>query len=118
MNTQTVGRALVLLIGGVLVLTGVFKLVGGEEDSPFDDASVPVILAVVEFAVAAAIFIPRTRLLGVLLAASYFGGVICFQWLTEGEVPVVGAAINAVLYVGAALCWPGLRDGGRGVVTI
>ena len=112
MKTPVIGKYLLFLVAGVLALTGIFKLVGAAEAAEeFGNANAPYILAAVDFLIAAAVFIPRTRLLGVLLAASYFGGVICFQWLTEGAFPIVGMAINTVLYVGAALYRPGLQDG-------
>ena len=112
MNAPTIGRYLLFFIGGLLLLTGGFKIFGAAEAAEeFGNANAPYILAVVEIIAAIAIFVPRTRLLGVLLAASYFGGVICFQWLNEGEFPIVGMGINAILYIGAALYRPGLRDG-------
>ena len=112
MRAPIIGKYLLFLIAGVLALTGVFKIVGATEAAAeFGNASAPYILAGVDFLIAVAVFVPRTRLLGVILAASYFGGVICFQWLNEGELPLVGIAINTVLYIGAALYRPGLRSG-------
>lgn len=112
MDTQKIGRLLIYLIVGVFVLTGTFKVVGNAEAAEeFGNSTAPFVLAAVQYLIAAALLVPKTRLLGVLLAASYFGGVICFQWLNEGELPIVGIAINTVLYVGAALHYPFLRDG-------
>lgn len=114
MKAPLIGKYLLFFIAGVLLLTGGFKIFGATEAAEeFGNANAPYILAVVEILAAIAIILPKTRLLGVLLAASYFGGVICFQWLNEGEIPLPGMGINAVLYIGAALYRPSLRNGGE-----
>jgi len=53
---------------------------------------------------------PKTRLLGIILAASYFGGVIAFSWLVEKELPIPGVVLNTILYIGTALMFPTLKD--------
>lgn len=107
MDKQKIGLYLLFAIGAAMALTGVFKIVGAEEAGQnFGNTSAPYILAVVEFIIAAAIFLPKTRMLGAILAASYIGGIIAFSWLHEGETPVVGIALNTVLYVGVALYRP------------
>ena len=73
-------------------------------------------LAIIEFLIVIALAIPKTRKLGIILAASYFGGVIAFQWLIEGQAfPLVGVILNTLLYAGAALYYPSVTDGGSGV---
>lgn len=111
MNKEKSGMYMVMLVGGVMALTGVLKIVGAEEAAKeFGNSNAPYILAVVEFITAAAIFIPRTRMLGIILAASYFGGAIAFSWLAKEEMPLVQMAISAILYIGAALYRPSLQD--------
>ena len=117
MKAPLIGKYILFLIAGVLLLTGVFKIVGAAEaGEEFGNPNAPYLLAGVEILAAIAIILAKTRLLGGLLAASYFGGVICFQWLTEGVFPGVGMGINPVLYLGLALYRPSLRDGGPVVV--
>lgn len=114
MNKEKIGLVLIGLVALICALTGVFKIVGAEEAAEgFGNPNAPYILAIVEFTIAAAIAIPRTRLLGVILAASYFGGVIAFSWLAEKELPLPGIAISIVLYLGAALYRPFLTNNGQ-----
>lgn len=116
MNKEKYGQYALFAVAGVLMLTGFFKVFDAEEAAKeFGNDTAPYILAVVEFIVAAAIIFPKTRLLGVLLAASYFGGAIAFAWLVEGELPIVQIAISTVIYVGAALYRPFLQHNGTGV---
>ncbi|MEL6391853.1 MAG: hypothetical protein AAFO91_04305 [Bacteroidota bacterium] len=112
MSSQKIGLYLVYLIGLALGASGIFKFIGAEEAAQaFGSSQAPYILGLVDLLIAAAIFIPRTRLLGVILAASYIGGIIAFSWLHEGETPAIGIAMNTLLYVGAALHWPKLQEG-------
>ncbi|MEM8584612.1 MAG: hypothetical protein AAGF87_10100 [Bacteroidota bacterium] len=111
MSSQKIGLYLVLFIGLGLGLTGVFKITSASPDGEFGGLMPYYILAAIDFAIAAAVLIPKTRLLGVILAASYIGGIIAFSWLSKGESPITGIVMNTVLYVGAALHWPKLREG-------
>lgn len=114
MNKEKNGFYILVLVAAVLVLSGIFKLVSAEEAAKeFGNTSAPYILGILELIMAAAILTPKTRFLGIILAASYFGGTIAFTWLHEGETPMVQMAINAILYIGAALYHPALR-GGKG----
>jgi hypothetical protein len=114
MDKQKIGRYMIYLVAVVLCLTAVLKVVGGAEGGVehFNGhASAPYILAVVQVLIAVAVFLPTTRLLGVILAASYFGGVIAFSWLAQNELPIPGIVLNTVLYAGAAMVYPTLKDG-------
>ena len=114
MDKKKIGLYMVYLVAVVLCLTAVLKIVGGAEGGVehFNgNASAPYILAVVQVLTAIAIFLPKTRLLGVILAASYFGGVIAFSWLAQGELPIPGIVLSTILYAGAAMVYPTLRDG-------
>lgn len=104
---------MVAAVGAILVLTGIMKFIGAEEKAAeFGNSSAPYILGIVELIAAAAIFYPRTRMLGIILAASYFGGAIAFAWLVEKEMPIVQMTISAILYIGAALYRPFLQNNG------
>ena len=108
------------LIVFVLVASGIFKFVGAAElgsDEGLGNVNAPYILGVVDLLIAAALLIPKTRMLGVILAASYFGGAICAAWLVEGEVPIAPAVVNTILYIGAFLYRPSLGDGGDEVIA-
>ena len=100
------------LVALALVGSGIGKFVGAAEaGETFGNPNAPYILGVVELLIVAALAIPRTRLLGVILAASYFGGAMAFSWLGEGELPLASGIVNTILYLGAALHWPHLTNG-------
>ena len=113
MKRSTIGLILLGLVAFALVGSGFGKLFGSpEEGTPERMIAMLPAMAVIEFLIVAAMVIPKTRLLGIILAASYFGGVIAFQWLIEGQAfPLVGVIINTLLYVGAVLYYPTLADG-------
>jgi hypothetical protein len=113
MNKKTIGMALLGLAAFALAGSGAAKLFAAPEPGMSERmVSMLPIMAVIEFLIVAAIAIPRTRKLGIILAASYFGGVIAFQWLIEGQVfPVVGVILNTLLFASAALLYPSLTDG-------
>ncbi|PHI21686.1 hypothetical protein CEQ90_02425 [Lewinellaceae bacterium SD302] len=114
MTKDKIGFYMVALVAAVMLLTGTFKIVGAEDAAAeFGSTNVPYILAIIEFLTAILILTPKTRFLGIIMAASYFGGAIAFAWLNEGETPIVQMGINAVLYIGAALYHPALQ-GGKG----
>lgn len=111
MKKQTIGLILLGLVGLALLGTGTLKLVGGEEvTKTFGGETRPIILALIQFTVLAVLAVPATRKLGIILAASYFGGAIAYSWLALNEVPVPGVVISILLYVGAALYYPSLQD--------
>ncbi|MEL6274701.1 MAG: hypothetical protein AAFU03_06355, partial [Bacteroidota bacterium] len=113
-----IGLIMIGLIGLVMVATGILKMFGADEAAKgFGNPIAPYILAVVQFLIATAIALPRTRLLGVILAASYIGGITAFSWLHEEELPIIGIVLNTILYIGAALYRPGLMDGRANMAT-
>lgn len=112
MNKGKIGLYLLYFICFALVGSGIMKILNAEEmGAMLGNTSAPVILAVVEFLIMLAILLPQTRMLGILLAASYFGGAICAAWLIEGEFPIAAMVINTLLYLGAYLYRPSLGDG-------
>ena len=109
MSKQKIGRALIFSIAAVMLVTAAAKVFRYEQAmQEFGDGYAPYVLALVQVLIASAILIKPTRMLGVILAASYFGGVISFLWLYAGEFPLPGIACNIILYVGAALYRPSL----------
>lgn len=112
MNKQKIGLWMIYFMVIPMAIPGVLKIVGAEDGAEmFGNAAVPYILAVIQFLIAGALLLPKTRLLGVILEASYIGGIIAFSWLHEGETPIIGIVLNIILYVGAALHWPKLMTG-------
>ncbi|MEM9928177.1 MAG: hypothetical protein AAF840_00025 [Bacteroidota bacterium] len=112
MDKQKIGLWLLYLIAAVMGITATFKLAGAEDgEALFGNAAAPYILAVVQLIILITLLLAKTRLLGVILAASYIGGIIAFSWLHQGETPIAGIVLNVLLYVGAALRWPKLTSG-------
>ncbi len=110
MSKERIGLILIGLVGFALLGSGIMKLVSPDENM-LAMGSALTILAIIEFVTVAALIYGKTRLLGVILAASYIGGIIAFSWLVEGETPIVGILLNTLLYVGAALYRPSLTTG-------
>lgn len=118
MKRSTIGIVLLGLTGLALIGSGIGKIMGGQEAADlFGGANRPIILAAIEFLVAIILALPATRKLGIILAASYFGGAIAFSWLAENEMPIPGVVISILLYAGAALYYPSLTNGKEGVVA-
>lgn len=117
MKRKTIGMILLGLAAFALVGSGAAKLFAEPEAGmPERFLEMKTYLAIIEFLIVAALAIPKTRKLGIILAASYFGGVIAFQWLVEGQAfPVIGVILNTLLYASAALLYPSLTDGDSGV---
>jgi len=112
MTKQKIGLVLLGLVLFALIGSGIAKIVGAEETGElFGGANRPYILALIEFLVAAALAWPTSRKLGIILAASYFGGAIAFSWLAENELPIPSVIVSVCLYVGAALVYPSLTNG-------
>jgi hypothetical protein len=108
MNRERIGLILIGLVGFVLAGSGIFKFTLPEEMTEGMGTTAPIILGLIELLIVVALVIPRSRLLGIILAASYIGGIIAFSWLVEGEAPIPGVVLNTLLYVGAALYRPWL----------
>ena len=116
MKRKTIGLVLLGLVGFALAASGVGKIVGGQEAADvFGGASRPIILAVIEFLIVGALAWSASRKLGLILAASYFGGAIAFSWLAQNEMPIASVAISVLVYASAVLLYPSLMDGDAGV---
>lgn len=119
MKRKTIGMILLGLVAFALVGSGAAKLFAEPQPGVTERfLELKVYLAIIEFLIVIALAIPKTRKLGIILAASYFGGVIAFQWLVEEQpFPLIGVVINTLLYAGAALYYPSVTDGGSGVAS-
>jgi hypothetical protein len=117
MKRKTIGMILLGFVAFALVGSGAAKLFAEPEAGmPERFLELKSYLAIIEFLIVAALAFPKTRKLGIILAASYFGGVIAFQWLVEEQAfPVIGVVINSLLYAGAVLYYPSMKDGDSGV---
>ncbi|PPK88288.1 hypothetical protein CLV84_1253 [Neolewinella xylanilytica] len=111
MKKETIGLILVGLVGLALFASGMMKLFAPPPEVVESMGSNLPLLAIVEIGTVVVMAIPRTRLLGILLMASYLGGVIAFEWLQMPGFPVAGVILNTLLYVGAALYRPWLTKG-------
>ena len=108
MTRPRIGLILIGLVGLALLGSGVMKFTQPAEMVDAMGVGPLLTLAVTELLIVAALLIPCTRLLGIILAASYVGGIIAFSWLVEKETPIVGIILNTLLYAGAALYRPWL----------
>ena len=119
MKRKTIGLILLGLAAFALAGSGIGKFFAEQEPGMSDFMySKLAFLAIIELLIVAAMVFPATRKLGVILAASYFGGIIAFQWLIEEQAfPIVGVILNTILYAGAALYYPSLTDGTTGVAS-
>ncbi|CAH1001554.1 hypothetical protein LEM8419_02457 [Neolewinella maritima] len=117
MTKERIGLILLGLVGLALLGSGIMKFTQPAEMVEAMGVGPLLTLAVVELLIVTALLIPRTRLLGIILAANYIGGIIAFSWLVEQETPIVGIALNTLLYVGAALYRPWLTDNQAGRIA-
>ncbi len=118
MNKQRIGLILIGLVGLALVASGLMKLLAPPPEIIETMGANLTLLALVEIGTVVIMAIPQTRLLGILLMASYLGGVIAFEWLQLPGFPVAGVILNSLLYIGAALYQPWLTRGAYADTTV
>lgn len=112
MNKNTVAKILLGLVVFALVGSSILKFVGAEEmGAGLGNPQAPYILGVIELLIALAVLLPKTRMLGFILAASYFGGAIAVAWLVEKEFPTAGIIVNTIVYAAAYFTRPSLAHG-------
>ncbi len=103
------GYVLSILATAMLVFSGVMKLIGGEfmVDAMGELHLLPAMqfIGILEIAIVALYWIPRTMKLGFLLACSYVGGIIAAELIgLEGKgLPIPGVPLAIMLYVGTFL---------------
>jgi hypothetical protein len=114
------GLALHVLVGGLLIFTGLQKVIGSVPPAALaiyglgDQARLIGAGAVLS---AALLLIPRTASLGVLLTSAFWGGAICIH-MAHGEPYVLQAALLVLSWAGAYLRNPatlGGFSGARGI---
>jgi hypothetical protein len=107
MSKQKIGMILCGLVGLALLASGAAKVFGVQEVVDMLGEKT-LLVGLIEWACAAAMFVPATRKIGFFLVASYLGGVIATEWVNMGETPVTGVVLNTLLYVGIALYAPSM----------
>ena len=121
MKKKTIGMILLGLTAFALVGSGAAKLFAAPEPGMSEHMiSMLPIMAVIEFLIVAALAIPKTRKLGIILAASYFGRY-CFS-VARGGAGFSGCWRD---FEYPAFCWCGVavsvvdgrRYGGDGLVV-
>ena len=117
MTKERIGLILIGLTGLALLGSGIMKFTQPAEMVEAMGTGPLLTLAVVEMLIVAALLVPRTRMLGIILAASYIGGIIAFSWLVEKETPFVGIILNTLLYAGAALYRPWVTENRAGEIA-
>lgn len=114
MNQKTnkiVGWVLAGLVAFALVGSGMVKLSGGEQAAEMakglGGAGHVTLLGILELVIALIWLIPRTGIVGTLLAAAYMGGAIAVHFI--GNQPVmIPVIIQMLLWIAAAIRFPEL----------
>jgi hypothetical protein len=108
---KIIGVILHVLIGGMMILAGSFKILGlippeaREQLGPL--AEQITLIGIGEVVTAILLLIPRTLSLGILLASSFWGGAICLH-MSKGESYAVVATLLVLSWIGAYLRNPAL----------
>lgn len=87
---EKIGLTLIGLVGLALLASGIMKFTQPVEMIEAMGSGPLLILGITEMLTVAALIFTPTRLLGIILAASYIGGIIAFSWLVEKETPLIG----------------------------
>lgn len=97
------------LVAFALVGSGMAKLSGGEQAAEIAKGVGGVtnltILGILEIAIAAIWLVPRTGLIGGLLAIAYMGGAIAVHFISNQPV-LIPVAIQILIWVAAAYRFP------------
>lgn len=97
------------LVAFALVGSGMAKLSGGEQAAEIAKGVGGVtnltILGILEIAIAAIWLVPRTGLIGGLLAIAYMGGAIAVHFISHQPV-LIPVAIQILIWVAAAYRFP------------
>jgi len=107
-----IGWVLTGLIVALLLMSGVTKLMGGQDLAEgFEKLGLPpaisVPLAIVEIAAALLYLLPPTSVLGAILVTGYMGGAICTHWRV-GDPVVVQTLVGVIAWLGVYLREPRL----------
>jgi hypothetical protein len=105
---QVVGVVLHVLVGGLMIFAGLGKVLGFappevvETLQRYGLGEQVRLIGTGELITAILLLVPRTSSLGVLLASSFWGGVICFH-MSHGDSYVFPSVMLVVTWVGAYL---------------
>jgi hypothetical protein len=103
--SKAAGLVLHILIGGLLIVTGLQKILGSVPPEALvkyglgDQAR---LIGVGALLTALFLLIPRTSALGILLASSFWGGAICIH-MAHGEPYLFQAVMLVLSWAGAYL---------------
>lgn len=106
------GYVLTILPSLMLLMSGIFKLIGSEEIEK-NMSAIPNLLdsifaiGLAEILAVVLYWIPKTSNIGFFLLASYGGGIILGE-IISGQPPVTGIIITTMIYVGTMLRKPAL----------
>lgn len=98
------GWVLTVLLGGLLLLSGVMKLAGGGPEMEEELAriglspSMIVPLAILEMTCVVIFLIPQTAVLGAILLTGYLGGAILTHWRV-GDMFVMQAILGVLIWL-------------------
>ncbi|MBK9212620.1 MAG: DoxX family protein [Saprospiraceae bacterium] len=107
---QIVGWILTGLVALAFVGSGSLKLFGGEGDAEMVKELVgtnAMILGIIEFTIVALWFIPRTGVVGSLLAIAYIGGAIAVHF-TSSQPIMVPVIIQILIWIASVIRFPEL----------
>jgi hypothetical protein len=104
--TMTIGVTTMLAASAIAKLAGVQKVVAQLNAAGFDHRNI-VLIAIAEIGSALLFFIPRTRILGLLLVSAFLGGAIATH-LQHGESVVAPAIPLAISWISTSLLRPQL----------
>jgi hypothetical protein len=99
------GLVLHVLIGGLLIVTGSQKVLGSVPPEPLVKLGLGEqarLIGAGALLTALLLLIPRTSLLGILLASSFWGGAICIH-MAHGETYFFPAVVLVLSWAGAFL---------------
>ena len=103
--SKVAGLVMHALIGALLILTGSEKIFGSAPPGPlvkYGLAEQTRLIGTGAVVTAVLVLIPRTLLLGMLVASSFWGGAICIH-MANGEPYVFQSAMLVLTWVGAWL---------------
>ncbi|MHC8949741.1 DoxX family protein, partial [Sphingobacterium hungaricum] len=114
MNTKTkniIGWVLAGLVAFVLIASGVQKLIGSpemvEQSAKMGGLATLRILGTLELVIAVLYLIPRTGVLGTLLAVAYMGGAMATH-LVGGMPILIPTIIQILIWITSAIRFPEL----------
>lgn len=101
------------LVAFVFIASGLFKLFGGQRTAEMakgvGGVSNLAVLGVLELIIAAIFLVPRTGIVGTLLAVAYIGGAMAVHFVNGQPLGIV-IFIQVLIWVAAYVRFPQLRQ--------